>query len=405
MRDERNVAVFSIFENLTDPRVDRTKDHLLLDIVVIALCATLADADSWVDVARFGRAKEQWFRTFLALPNGIPSHDTFGRVLSRLDTAEFLACLQTWLKTWRGDLAGKTVNIDGKTLRGSFDKASGKSALHLVTAWASEARLVLGQVATEQKSNEITAIPLLLDLIEIAGAVVTIDAMGCQKAIAAKIRERGADYVLALKDNQPTLHAEVSDYFEKRFDGTVNDPTLRRHIEVERSHGRDERREYAVLPVPATLTGRDDWRDLTSIGMVTRIRTINSVETGETSYYLMSLPPKVKAFAKSARQHWGIEEPPTLDARCNFFRRQEPNSQRQRSSHRGHFPTLGTVHPATGHFGKREYPRQTQTRQLGSRHPASHTHRNSRRLRCDCPARKSYRPKCDNCFEITKIVM
>ena len=307
MRDERNVAVFSIFENLTDPRVDRTKQHRLIDMVVIALCATLAGADSWVDVVRFGRSKESWLRGFLALPYGIPSHDTFGRVLGRLDTAEFLACLEGWLKSWRGDLAGKTVSIDGKTLRGSFDKATGKSALHLVTAWASDARLVLGQVATDQKSNEITAIPLLLDLIEIAGAVVTIDAMGCQKAIAAKVRKRGADYVLALKDNQPTLHAEVSDCFEKLLNGTANDAKLRRHVEVERSHGRDERREYAIFPAPLTLTGRSDWADLQSIGMVTRIRTVNGVETGETSYYLLSLPPKVKPFAKSARQHWGIE--------------------------------------------------------------------------------------------------
>jgi DDE_Tnp_1-associated/Transposase DDE domain len=199
----RLVAVFTPFENLTDPRVERTRVHNLFELVVVALCGTLAGADTWADIERFGNDRLTWLRTFLSLESGVPSHDTYGRVFAKLDPAELMACIQQWLDDLGREI-GKHIAIDGKTLRGSDDKAAARNPLHLVSAWASEARLTLGQVAVDSKSNEITAIPLLLELLDLKGAVVTIDAMGCQKEIAHQIVTAGGDYVLALKGNQET---------------------------------------------------------------------------------------------------------------------------------------------------------------------------------------------------------
>src|SRR5712692_10032392 len=201
------------FVNITDPRMERTKRHSLLDIIILAVCATLGNANGWADIERFGKAKLDFFRTFLELPNGIPSHDTFGRVFARLDPAALMAGIQQWLDALGAAVAGEVIAIDGKTLRGSFDSAAGKNPLHLVSAWACEARLTLGQVAVDAQSNEITAIPLLLELLDIKDCIVTIDAMGCQKEIAAAIRGREAEYVLAVKDNQPSLHQAVHEAF------------------------------------------------------------------------------------------------------------------------------------------------------------------------------------------------
>jgi hypothetical protein len=217
---QRLTAVFTTFEDLTDPRVERTRRHELFDLVVVALCGTIAGSDSWADIERFGKERLAWLRTFLPLANGIPSHDTFGRVFSRLDPAQLVACIQQWLDDV-GHEIGKHIAIDGKTLRGSFDKAAGKNPLHLVSAWACEARLTLGQVATDVKSNEITAIPLLLELLDLKGATVTIDAMGCQKEIAKKIVDRGGDYLLALKDNHPKLAEAVGEAFTKALEADV----------------------------------------------------------------------------------------------------------------------------------------------------------------------------------------
>src|SRR5918912_3062115 len=197
------------FGELTDPRVARTRVHRLGDVVTIALCAVLCGANDWVAVETFGHAKEAWLRTFLALPGGIPSHDTFGRVFARLDPAELQQCFVAWVQAVVGELPAQVVAIDGKTSRGSADRSRGQAALHLVSAWATASGLVLGQEATDAKSNEITAIPHLLRLLALEGCVVTIDAMGCQRAIAAQLHDQGADYVLALKANQPTLHATV----------------------------------------------------------------------------------------------------------------------------------------------------------------------------------------------------
>ncbi|MGH7622907.1 MAG: ISAs1 family transposase, partial [Gemmatimonadaceae bacterium] len=227
----RLVRVFTPFEDLTDPRIERTRRHELFDLVIVALCGTIAGADSWHDIERFGNARLDWLRTFLKLEEGIPSHDTFGRVFARLDPAELAACIQQWFEDIGREL-GQHIAIDGKTLRGSGDKAAGKNPLHLVSAWASQARLTLGQIAVDSKSNEITAIPLLLELLDLKGTTVTIDAMGCQKEIAAKIVEGKGDYLLALKDNQPTLHEAVAQEFTAAIDAQRRPPEMREHTPV-----------------------------------------------------------------------------------------------------------------------------------------------------------------------------
>jgi predicted transposase YbfD/YdcC len=295
------------FVSLTDPRMERTRRHSLLEIIILAVCATLGNANGWADVERFGNAKLDFFRTFLELPNGIPSHDTFGRVFALLDPLALMACIQEWLDALATVVAGEVVSIDGKTLRGSFDTAAGKNPLHLVSAWACDARLTLGQVAVDAKSNEITAIPLLVALLDIKGCIVTIDAMGCQKEIAVAIRDREADYVLAVKDNQPGLHKAVHDAFMAHAEADFADPTLKRIKTIERGHGRDETREYFIAEAPATLVDGELWKDVQSIGMVSRTRAVNGVETDEIAYFISSMSPKVKRFAKAVRGHWGIE--------------------------------------------------------------------------------------------------
>ena len=302
----RLIAVFAPFEDLTDPRIERTRVHDLFELVVVALCGTIARADSWADIERFGNDRLPWLRTFLKLEGGIPSHDTFGRVFSLLDPAELVGCIQQWLHEIGREI-GQHIAIDGKTLRGSFDKAAGRNPLHLVSAWAGEARLTLGQVAVDSKSNEITAIPLLLELLDLKEATVTIDAMGCQKEIANKIVAGGGNYVLALKDNHPKLHDAVAEEFTAALEADVPPPEMRRHVTVETNRGRKERREYLTLPAPKSLPGFADWVGLATLVMVLRITEIDGVETGETSYHLSNLPPKVKSLAKVIRQHWSIE--------------------------------------------------------------------------------------------------
>jgi predicted transposase YbfD/YdcC len=304
----------SHFENLTDPRMARTRRHALLDIIVIALCALIANANSWVDVERYGKTKLAFLRRFLELPNGIPSHDTFSRVFARLDPAALLVCLQDWLRDFRdrfraggGGLPGEPVAIDGKTARGSHDGDTRPNALHLVSAWASDARLFLGQVAVDQKSNEITAIPQLLELLDIKDDTVTIDAMGCQKEIAQAILDKEADYVLQVKDNQPTLHQALSDAFVRFAEEDYTEPSLRRFRTVDRDHGRVETRDYFIADVPSDLPGVDLWPGLKSIGMVMRTRQEGDHTADEVAFYISSLDAQVKAFARAVRGHWSIE--------------------------------------------------------------------------------------------------
>jgi predicted transposase YbfD/YdcC len=295
------------FENLTDPRMERTRRHVLQDILVIALCAMIANGNTWVDIANYGKTKLDFLRRFLELPNGIPSHDTFGRVFAKLDPAALLVCLQNWLHDLREKLGGKQVAIDGKTLRGSHDGDARPNALHLVSAWATEARLFLGQLAVDQKSNEITAIPQLLELLDIKGDTVTIDAMGCQKEIAKTIVNKEANYVLQVKDNQPTLHQALSAAFIQFADDDYTEPSLRRFKTFDHDHGREETREYFIADVPADLPMADDWTGLKSIGMVLRTRKEGDHTSQEVAFYITSLEAKVKAFARAVRGHWGIE--------------------------------------------------------------------------------------------------
>jgi predicted transposase YbfD/YdcC len=301
------LAICSRFENLTDPRIERSKQHKLIDMVTIALCAAICGADSWVDVERFGKSKREWFRTFLDLPHDIPSHDTFGRVFAALDTQEFLLCLQNWLRSLHLSLKDQGVAIDGKTMRGAFDKAAGKSPLHIVSAWASGLRLSLGQVAVEGKSNEITAVPKLLEMLELAGAVVTFDAMHCQKGTLAAIRRKDADYLVPVKANQRKLHGLLHELFMAYGERNYQVPGLRQFRTQERNRGRDEERICYVIAAPTELRCHTQWVDVQSVVMVYRCREYNGKSQEEVSFFITSLPPQVKKIAHLIRGHWGIE--------------------------------------------------------------------------------------------------
>lgn len=297
------------FAKLTDPRVARTRWHNLVDLVTIAVCGAIGECNSWEDLPRSGRAKRDGFDQFLELPNGIPSADTFARVFQRLKPDEFLRCLSSVVAVLRTDVEQEVVAIDGQTLRGSGDDRAGRHPLPLVRAWATTNRLVPGQQACAEKSNEITAIPQLLKLIDIAGTIVTIDARGCQTEIAGAIIERGADDVLAVKDHQPKLHAEIRETFEHAMEQATAGPppAFLEHVERQQKRGRDEERHDDRLPRPKGSSTLGRWRAAKSIGMVLRRRTIHGGEQIEVHYYLSSLPLGVKRFARAARGHWGIE--------------------------------------------------------------------------------------------------
>jgi predicted transposase YbfD/YdcC len=304
-----SVSLRQCFAQLEDPRREHGRLHNLWDIIALTICAVTAGADSWVEVEQYGHDKLPWLESFLALPNGIPSHDTLGRVYARLDPDAFRAGFLDWVAALAEATAGRLVAIDGKTLRHSFDTAAGKGPLHLVSAWASENRLLLGQQAVASESNEITAIPELLRLLDLCGAVVTIDAMGCQKEIAAQIHEAGGDYILALKENQGTLHADVCQLFINGLEDDFADMTHRSFRAAEKGHGRQESRHYHVVPIPEELAHKHaDWEGLRSLGMVFSERQAGAEEeTCETRFFISSLPPKVKQFAAAVRGHWGIE--------------------------------------------------------------------------------------------------
>ncbi len=298
------------FAALPDPRIERTKRHQLLDILTIALCAVIGGADSWVEVEEFGKAKRTWLAQFLVLPHGIPSHDTFGRVFARLDPARFEQCFLAWVQAIVTPVEGDVVAIDGKVLRRSHDRRGGKGAIDLVSAWAESNRLVLGQVAVGAKSNEITAIPMLLAALALEGCIVTIDAMGCQTAIAEQIVAQGADYVLALKGNQGTLHEAVASTFTEARAEAFRDLPHGYTRTVDGSHGRIELRQYWTVADPellAYLNPEGAWAELRSVGMVERERRTEAKTTCETGYYLSSLDGAVEPFARAVRGHWGIE--------------------------------------------------------------------------------------------------
>jgi len=302
------LAIHTHFADLKDPRIDRTRRHDLLDIVVIALCAVICGADGWVDIAAYGVAKQDWLKTFLTLPHGIPSHDTFRRVFCLLDPAAFVDCFQHWIDALSAGLGLKRIAIDGKTLRRSFDRATGKAALHLVSAWATEQHLVLGQVAVDAKSNEITAIPKLLEMLDVSGAIVTIDAMGCQKEIATKIRNGGGDYVLTVKDNQPNLLEDIQLCFADALDSGFAGPQHSQHEEVYAGHGRVEKHLVYTILHPEGIRDKALWKDLKAITMIYSERQEAGKDTTiETRYYIGSKAAAAKAYAGYVRGHWGIE--------------------------------------------------------------------------------------------------
>jgi predicted transposase YbfD/YdcC len=309
------------FAAVPDPRIERTKRHLLVDILFITLAGVLAGAEDCVSIAQFARLKHAWFSEWLDLPNGIPSHDTFNRVLARLDPDALNGCFLSWIAPLRDKLRAvpnaaerEIIACDGKQLRGSKDTTSARSALNVVSAWATKARLVLGQVAVEDKSNEITALPALLAMLDIAGCVVTVDAMGTQKAIAKQIIAQQADYVLALKDNHPALSEAVRLFFEHAAGQKFEGLRCQRWLEHDVGHGRKEERRYWLLPLPEGLAWQDErgqWAGLQSVGRVESVRTSAGVSTRAVRYFLCSFPAQtqkeVRLFARSVRRHWGIE--------------------------------------------------------------------------------------------------
>ena len=304
------ITISEHFADLEDPRIDRTKLHQLLDIIVIAVCAVICGADTWVAVEEFGNAKIGWFRTFLELPNGIPSHDTFGRVFALLDPGQFQRRFVSWIEAISQMSEGVLVLLDGKTLRGSHDSTLGKAAIHMVSAWASANRLVLGQLKVDEKSNEITAIPELLRLLTLEGCIVTIDAMGCQSGIAGVIVDEGADYVLALKGNQGTLHRDVQDLFAYAQETDFKDIAHDSHQTVEKAHGRIEIRRYWTLSEREFIDYLDPdgaWAGFQSIGMVEAERRMGDETTCETRFYISSLSGNAQELSKAVRAHWGIE--------------------------------------------------------------------------------------------------
>lgn len=304
-------AAARLFAGVTDPRVERTRRHLLCDILLIALCATLAGAEGFCDIAEWAQTKEGWLRTFLALPGGIPSHDTFERVFRRLNPKELHACFLRWIESLVTRRENPHLAIDGKTLRRSFDGAGGERALHVVSAFVAEGLgLVLGQVAVDDKSNEITAIPELLRLLDLKGAVVTIDAMGCHKTIAAQIVSQGGDYLLALKGNHPALCADVERLFDDANTLAAQKPT--RAETVEKDHGRIETRRAVALEATALLGGLRGlaaWPGVQSIGMIEARRepTAGGRASVERRYFLSSLAPDAARLLSVARGHWAIE--------------------------------------------------------------------------------------------------
>jgi predicted transposase YbfD/YdcC len=301
-------SILTHFAALPDPRRPRRRLHRLLDLIAIAICAVIAGCDDWVEVAAYGRKKRTWLQTFLPLPHGIPSHDTFSRVFRLLDPRAFQRCFTRWIEAVQTATGGKLVAIDGKTLRHSFDTAASQSALHLISAWAGQNRLVLAQRAVDGHSNEITAIPELVRLLDLKGAVVTIDAMGCQKEIVAALRDGGADYVITAKANQGTLYDDLSAFFQECLANDFAGVSHRYQKTVDHRHGRHERRHYYIVEVPEALRTRRDWRDLRSVGMVYAERQVGDGEAnGETRFFISSLPAEVKAFARAVRGHWGIE--------------------------------------------------------------------------------------------------
>jgi predicted transposase YbfD/YdcC len=300
-------TIIEHFDTLEDPRIERTKLHPLIDIVTLTICAVICGAEGPSDIEQYGQEKYDWLKTFLALPNGIPSHDTIGRVLARIDPQQFQACFLRWIQDICHLASREVVPIDGKTLRHSYDTELGQSAIHMVSAWAASNRLVLGQLKVTEKSNEITAIPELLDVLDIADCIVTIDALGCQKEIASRIIEKDADYVLAVKGNQEHLYDDVKRLFDALLQQDSVPATLDYYETADTGHGREEVRRYWTTSALQTLRTKEQWHGLQTVGLVESERSLNGETTLEQRYYILSLPNDARTFGTSVRAHWGIE--------------------------------------------------------------------------------------------------
>jgi predicted transposase YbfD/YdcC len=303
MEKHPRLDLITVIREIEDPRMDRTRLHNLVDILVISICALLCGAESFEDMAFFGECKEGWFGTFLELPNGIPSHDTFGRVFAALVPGKFLNAFMRWTQSLRETLSEEVVAIDGKALRRAIEK--GESPKVVVSAWAAGNGLVLGQRQVADKSNEITAVPELLRSLELAGCIVTLDAMGCQKQIAREIIEADADYVLALKGNQPTAHEEIRVFLDDAIER--KEPALDYWETVEKGHGRIETRRYWQSESIGWFAEKEAWESLRSVGVVEAVREIDGKISVERRYYLSSLPLDAQRFGKAVRSHWGVE--------------------------------------------------------------------------------------------------
>jgi predicted transposase YbfD/YdcC len=304
-------AIGSFFESLSDPRHTRNRKHLLIDIVVIAVCGLVCGSDGPTAIHRWATQRLDWLKQFLTLPHGVPSRDCIRRLLMALQPEAFQKCFQDWIaRAVQTDDHGpaRLVAIDGKTCRRSHDAAQGLGPLHLVSAWASEEGIALGQVAAEEKSNEITAIPQLLKQIELTNTLVTIDAMGCQKEIARDIVAGGGDFVIAVKDNQPSLRMAMGAYFEKHLERDLEDLKYRSHETTERGHGRLDERSYFLTKVPPDFPLRKDWPWIKAIGYTVRVTGhADGRETDEVRYYVLSRYLSGKRFGEAVRGHWGIE--------------------------------------------------------------------------------------------------
>jgi predicted transposase YbfD/YdcC len=300
-----SLSIKSHFRKLRDPRRRHCREHRFLDIIVIAICAVIGNADSWRAIALWGRTHETWLRRFLALPNGIPCHDTFRRLFERLDCTAFQTCLRQWLLELSGILKVSHIAIDGKTLRSSGSSTLGP--LHLVSAWATEHHLSLGQVAVDSKSNEITAIPQLLETLDLHGALITIDAMGCQKAIATKILERGGDYALTVKDNQVHLRQDIEGCISRVLDDGVEGIDYHIHEQKERGHGREETRCYVVVPDPQGIRHQEEWPKLRVAGVCYSERTLQGKTSLDVHYFIGSKEARARYYGRVLRNHWRIE--------------------------------------------------------------------------------------------------
>lgn len=293
---------------MIDPRKEtHNKRHQLADILVLTLLASICGAQTWTDVEEFGKSKEEWLKTFLKLPNGIPSHDTIGDLYARLSPSQLQQGFLSWVQSLVEVSGGDIIPIDGKTLRRSYDRADGRGAIHMVSAWSSANGVVLGQLKTEEKSNEITAIPELLGMLDIKGCIVTIDAMGCQKEIAKQIVTQEGDYVLALKGNQGGLFEDVQLYMDSLINQQLKNKPMQTTQTLDKGHGRIEERRYWITDSIDWLPKKQDWEGLKSIGVVESIRSIGEKVTTERRYYINSLPMNAVRFSDAVRTHWSIE--------------------------------------------------------------------------------------------------